>query len=72
MYKEQKAQIRKGNAIIMNCFVKLIIVRVMVFKHHFQHYVSYIVAVSFTGGGNRSAWRKPLVCRKSLTNFIIP
>jgi hypothetical protein len=28
---------------------------------------SYIVAVSFIGGGNR---RKPLTCRNSLTNFI--
>ena len=29
----------------------------------FQQYFSYIVAVSFTGGGNQSTWRK-------LTNFI--
>jgi hypothetical protein len=28
------------------------------------------VAVSFIGGGNQSTWRKPLTCRKSLTNFI--
>jgi hypothetical protein len=26
--------------------------------------------VSFIGGGNRSTWRKPPTCRKSLTNFI--
>jgi hypothetical protein len=25
---------------------------------HFQQYFSYIVAVSFIGGGNRSTWRK--------------
>jgi len=31
---------------------------------------SYIVAVSIIGGGNRSTQRKPLTCRKSLTNFI--
>ena len=31
---------------------------------HFQQYVSFI------GGGNRSTCRKPLTCRKSLTNFI--
>ena len=31
---------------------------------------SFIVAVSFTGGGNRRTQRKPLTCRKSLTNFI--
>jgi hypothetical protein len=30
---------------------------------------SYIMAVSFIGGGNRT-WRKPPTCRKSLTNFI--
>ena len=34
---------------------------------HFQQYFSYIVAVSFIGGGNR---RKPQTCHKSLTNFI--
>jgi len=33
----------------------------------FQQYSSYIVAVSFIGGGNR---RKPPTCSKSLTNFI--
>jgi len=33
----------------------------------FQQYFSYIVAVSFIGGGNR---RKLLTYRKSLTNFI--
>jgi hypothetical protein len=31
---------------------------------------TYIVAVSFIGGGNRSAWRKPPTGCKSLTNFI--
>ena len=31
---------------------------------------SYIVAVSFIGGGNRSVRRKPLSCLESLTNFI--
>ena len=36
----------------------------------FQQYFSYIVAVSFIGGENRSTWRKPLTCHKSLTNFI--
>jgi hypothetical protein len=28
------------------------------------------MAVSFIGGGNRNTRRKPLTCRKSLTNFI--
>jgi len=27
---------------------------------HFQQYISYIVAVSFIGGENRSTWRKSL------------
>ena len=34
---------------------------------HFQQYFSYIVVVSFIGGGNA---RKPPTCDKSLTNFI--
>ena len=29
-------------------------------KHHFQQYFSYIVAASFTGGGNQGTLRKPL------------
>jgi len=33
-------------------------------------FLSYIVAASFIDGGNWSALRKPLTCRKSLTNFI--
>jgi len=28
------------------------------------------VGVNFIGGENWSTWRKPLTCRKSLTNFI--
>jgi hypothetical protein len=35
-----------------------------------QQYFSYIVAVSFIGGGNRRTQRKPPTCRKSQTNFI--
>jgi hypothetical protein len=37
---------------------------------HFQQYFSYIVVVSFIGGGNRSSQRKPLSFRKPLTNII--
>jgi len=40
---------------------------------YFQWYFSYIVAVSFIGGGNRSTRRKLPTCRKSLIkkkNFI--
>jgi hypothetical protein len=39
--------------------------------HHFQQYFSYIVVISFTGGGNRSTRRQPPTCRKTLTSFII-
>ena len=35
-----------------------------------QQYFSYIEAVSFIGGGNKSTRRKPPICHKSLTNFI--
>jgi len=37
---------------------------------HFLQYLSYIVAVSSIGGRNRTTWRKPPTCHKSLTNFI--
>ena len=40
-------------------------------SRHLQPYFSYIVAVTFIDGGNRSIRRKPPTCRKSLTNFII-
>jgi len=42
----------------------------MMFNVTFQQYFSYIVAVSFIGGGNRSIRRKPPTLHKSLTNFI--
>jgi hypothetical protein len=42
----------------------------MVFRCPFQQYFSYIVAVSFIGGGSRRTLRKPPTCRKSLTNSI--
>jgi hypothetical protein len=42
--------------------------RVMVFNATFNNIFSYIVVVSFIGGGNRSTWRKPPTCHKSLTN----
>ena len=35
-----------------------------------RQYFSYIVAISFIGGGNRSTQGKPQICRKSLTNCI--
>ena len=36
----------------------------------FQQYFSYIVEVSFIGGGNQGTQRKTQTCRKSLTNYI--
>jgi len=39
-------------------------------QRHFQQYFSYIVAVNFIGGVNRTTQRKPSKYRKSLTNFI--
>jgi len=45
-------------------------VRVTVFNVT-QQYFLYIVAVSFIDGGNRSTWRKPQTCCKSLTNYHI-
>ena len=38
--------------------------------YRIYQYSSYIVDVSFIGGGNRSTQRKPPIGRKSLTNFI--
>ena len=39
-------------------------------QHHFQQYFSYIMAVSFIGGGNRSTHRKPQTCHNTLKNLI--
>jgi hypothetical protein len=38
---------------------------------HFQKYFSYIVVVSFIGGGNRNTWRKPTTCHKSLIQHSV-
>jgi len=37
---------------------------------HFQQYFSYIMATSFSGGGNRSTRREPPTMGKQLVNFI--
>ena len=37
---------------------------------HFQQYFSYIVAVSFIGGGNRSTGRKPPTCLSQVTDIL--
>jgi hypothetical protein len=39
-------------------------------KCHFQQYFSYIVAVSFIGGGNRRTQRKPLTCLEKDMQYI--
>jgi hypothetical protein len=47
-------------------------VRVMVFNATFSNFFSYIVAVSFNGGENRSTQRKPPTCHKcTLWNDLI-
>jgi hypothetical protein len=38
---------------------------------HFQQYFSYILAVSFIGGGNWRTWKKTPICRKSLADFPV-
>jgi hypothetical protein len=43
----------------------------MVFYATFKKYFSYIVAVSFIGGGNWSTRRKPPTCHKPLTIYHI-
>jgi hypothetical protein len=37
--------------------------------YHFQQYFSYIVVVSFIGGGNMSIRKRTRTYRKALTNF---
>ena len=39
-------------------------------QRYFQEYFSYVMAVSFIGGGTRSTRRKPTPCRTSMTNCI--
>ena len=36
----------------------------------FKQYYSYIMTVSFIGEGHQRTWRKQVMLRKSLTNFI--
>ena len=65
--------IYKYNQTLLECVLQIksnFVVWFMVFKHHFQQYFSYIMAVSFIGGGKQSTWIKPQTCRKLLTNFI--
>jgi hypothetical protein len=37
---------------------------------HFQQYFSYIMAISFSGGGSRNIHREPPTLGKQLVNFI--
>jgi c-di-AMP phosphodiesterase-like protein len=55
--------------------VIIVIVIIAVFEKHLRNrliilHLSYIMAVSFIGGGNQSTLRKAPTCHKSLTNFI--
>ena len=54
----------------IHLYILYMIYRVYGVLLHFQQYFSYILAVSFIGGGNWSNQRKPQICHKSLTNFI--
>ena len=68
-YKSHDFRIKVGSMQIVyskNCMGDRI--RVLVFS--FQQYFSYIVAVCFIDGGNRSTRWKPPTSRKSLKNFI--
>jgi hypothetical protein len=40
------------------------------FIRHFQQYFSYIMAISFSGGGRRCTRREPPTMGKQLANFI--
>ena len=51
---------------LTNIYPHMYVIMVMVFHQYF----SYLMVVSFIGGGNPSTQRKPATCRKSLTNFI--
>jgi hypothetical protein len=35
-----------------------------------EQYFSYIMAISFSGGGSRSTWREPATLGKQLVSFI--
>jgi hypothetical protein len=51
---EWSKALRSGRSLVLQAWVQ---------------YISYIVAVSFIGGEKRNTRRKPLKCRKSLTNL---
>ena len=46
---------------VVTCMIPVVQKRFGVYgvKRHFQQYFSYIVAISFISGGNRSTRRKP-------------
>jgi hypothetical protein len=54
----------------VSCLILIVVYLFDGVYHPFQQYFSYIVAVSFIGGGNWWTRKKPLTCRKSLSNFI--
>ena len=64
-FGDGKSGLIEGKYICYN-FIQMRGLQVKVFKATFN----YIVAVSFIGGGSQSTRKKPLTCRKSLTNFI--
>jgi hypothetical protein len=61
---------------LLNCrtnieYKKICFCLVMMFNATFNNISAISWQSVFIGGGNRSTCRKPLTCRKSLTNFII-
>ena len=59
-YKERDEIIKKTfrEVIIIKFYIRFVWL-----VYGVDQYFSYIVAVSFIGGGNQSSWRKPQTCR---------
>jgi hypothetical protein len=56
---------RLFDILMLTCLFDILLVWLLYgVLRNFQQYFSYIVAVRFTGGGNRSIRRKPPTCRK--------
>jgi hypothetical protein len=51
------------NNILFTTLLQISLVGGLGLWRHFQQYFSYIMAVSFIGGGNRTTLRKPPTCR---------
>ena len=67
--KKNEKKLAQSFNFTFHCIDDVFLLNNSVLRHSQQNF-SFIVAVSFIGGGNRSTRRKPPTCRKSLTNFI--